>query len=379
MDAEENEAISSIQKAISPSVVVNTSQTSWGRRLDMPARQPPPLEESQGTSDGPEPAKKKHRSDVGPDIATDADRQHESGLSKTTTTLKQSSLTNYIAATNLRSRLASFAMPGSQPSVSSLPTLVSDEDVGVEATDGTNEEVDELEDDTQPMEEEGIDVDDVDNLQTARESSPDDAQTRDTMSAQPDVQNASNLPIGGDDDESDDPSSMLSQARATSSATPSTISKKSRFIHPEIIKTNTPGADITLRIDIERMKRVWSKEGDVAVAPEVRIDRMDTVPPDAGLSNADDDEKAVSALARVIDKLDFDSMEVIGQFNLGFIIVRRRKGSDNQMDDLFIVDQHAADEKYNFEMLQETTKIESQKLFRYVQIRHGTCTHAHRN
>jgi DNA mismatch repair protein PMS2 len=42
------------------------------------------------------------------------------------------------------------------------------------------------------------------------------------------------------------------------------------------------------------------------------------------------------------------------------------------MDDLFIVDQHAADEKYNFEMLQETTKIESQKLFRCVQVRLGT-------
>ena len=62
-------------------------------------------------------------------------------------------------------------------------------------------------------------------------------------------------------------------------------------------------------------------------------------------------------------------MEVLGQFNLGFIIARRRKSKDADdvaamMDDLFIVDQHAADEKYNFETLQKTTKIESQKLFR---------------
>jgi DNA mismatch repair protein PMS2 len=35
-----------------------------------------------------------------------------------------------------------------------------------------------------------------------------------------------------------------------------------------------------------------------------------------------------------------------------------------QMDDLFIVDQHAADEKYNFEMLQRETKIRSQQLIR---------------
>ncbi len=30
--------------------------------------------------------------------------------------------------------------------------------------------------------------------------------------------------------------------------------------------------------------------------------------------------------------------------------------------DLFIVDQHAADEKYNFENLQKTTQIHAQKL-----------------
>jgi DNA mismatch repair protein PMS2 len=30
---------------------------------------------------------------------------------------------------------------------------------------------------------------------------------------------------------------------------------------------------------------------------------------------------------------------------------------------LFIVDQHAADEKYNFETLQATTRLESQRLF----------------
>jgi DNA mismatch repair protein PMS2 len=254
-------------------------------------------------------------------------------------------------------------MPGSQVSVSSLPPVetLDDEDMGVEMrTDDANEEVDELEGSTQANDE---DVANVDDPPTVQESSP---QTREAGPAQFDVQNASDPPIVSDDDEPDDPSSMLSQARATLSATPSTISKKSRFVHPEIIKTNTPGADITLRIDIERMKRVWSQERDAAAEPEEIVDRTDPIPAEAGLSNADDDERATTALARVIDKQDFDSMDVVGQFNLGFIIVRRRKSTGNQMDDLFIVDQHAADEKYNFEMLQETTKIESQKLFRCV-------------
>ena len=86
-------------------------------------------------------------------------------------------------------------------------------------------------------------------------------------------------------------------------------------------------------------------------------------------------------LSRVIQKEDFERMEILGQFNLGFIIVRSRRAAPNasggnqamevdgdvkeeEMDDLFIVDQHAADEKYNFETLQLTTRIESQRLIR---------------
>jgi len=54
-------------------------------------------------------------------------------------------------------------------------------------------------------------------------------------------------------------------------------------------------------------------------------------------------------------------MEVVGQFNLGFIIARLNQ-------DLFIVDQHAADEKHNFETLQRTTRLKPQNLVWYVLI-----------
>lgn len=47
------------------------------------------------------------------------------------------------------------------------------------------------------------------------------------------------------------------------------------------------------------------------------------------------------------------------QFNLGFIIAKNGK-------DLFIVDQHATDEKYNFEMLQRHTVLQSQQLIQWV-------------
>lgn len=83
----------------------------------------------------------------------------------------------------------------------------------------------------------------------------------------------------------------------------------------------------------------------------------------ANLDTAAEDAVACAALSRIISKSDFERMEIVGQFNLGFILVRAQTDA---MDDLFIVDQHAADEKWNFETLQESTVIASQKLFRCV-------------
>eukprot|EP00039_Didymoeca_costata_P023879 m.8578 g.8578 ORF g.8578 m.8578 type:complete len:899 (-) comp3926_c0_seq1:73-2769(-) len=67
------------------------------------------------------------------------------------------------------------------------------------------------------------------------------------------------------------------------------------------------------------------------------------------------DATAEEELVRTIHQEDFEKMEILGQFNLGFIIVRLK-------NDLFIVDQHATDEKYNFERLQLETKVRSQAL-----------------
>ncbi|MCP9260449.1 Mismatch repair endonuclease PMS2 [Dirofilaria immitis] len=70
----------------------------------------------------------------------------------------------------------------------------------------------------------------------------------------------------------------------------------------------------------------------------------------------DSPEIAESELAAYISlEKDFESMEILGQFNKGFIIVRLN-------NDLFIVDQHASDEKYNFELLQRKARIQTQRL-----------------
>ncbi|KAK1961510.1 DNA mismatch repair protein MutL [Colletotrichum sublineola] len=79
---------------------------------------------------------------------------------------------------------------------------------------------------------------------------------------------------------------------------------------------------------------------------------------------ADDAEEVLSL---IISKSDFAKMTIVGQFNLGFIIAVRNatrdgEGNPSGDDELFIIDQHASDEKYNFERLQSTTVVQSQRL-----------------
>ena len=66
-------------------------------------------------------------------------------------------------------------------------------------------------------------------------------------------------------------------------------------------------------------------------------------------------DSAEAALARVLKKDDFVDMRIIGQFNLGFIIAELN-------GDLYLLDQHACDEKYRFEKLQQNTTIHQQPL-----------------
>ncbi len=80
---------------------------------------------------------------------------------------------------------------------------------------------------------------------------------------------------------------------------------------------------------------------------------------------------AEEKLSLIISKMDFARMKVVGQFNLGFVLaVRAADGSGEDSagrptdDELFIIDQHASDEKYNFERLQASTVVQSQRLVR---------------
>lgn len=156
----------------------------------------------------------------------------------------------------------------------------------------------------------------------------------------------------------------------------------------EVIRLNTSDKDVRIRFPLAEIKNTWTRLFASPHPPPPAHSPSTSSPNDipisdssaspkflakaAGITNVVSPESADKELSRVIRKDDFSRMEVLGQFNRGFIITRLMKGAGTDpergerraRDDLFIIDQHASDEKYNFETLQLTTKIQSQKLLR---------------
>jgi DNA mismatch repair protein PMS2 len=140
--------------------------------------------------------------------------------------------------------------------------------------------------------------------------------------------------------------------------------------HIEFERTLDDDNERELRFDETRVAGAWESVATYrnnCSTPDPRDDGKVVSQGHSGMI-AFDPEASEGVAERVITKADFDVMDVLGQFNLGFIVVRLRKDDEDgkKRDDLFIVDQHAADEKYNFETLQRTTKIASQRLFKCV-------------
>ncbi|XP_062542744.1 mismatch repair endonuclease PMS2 [Armigeres subalbatus] len=104
----------------------------------------------------------------------------------------------------------------------------------------------------------------------------------------------------------------------------------------------------TLKALIAEEQKLLQEETSVRNTSLSRLKFKSKINPSANRS-------AENELQTEISKDKFARMEIIGQFNLGFIIARLEQ-------DLFIIDQHATDEKYNFEDLQRTTVLQNQKL-----------------
>jgi DNA mismatch repair ATPase MutL len=81
--------------------------------------------------------------------------------------------------------------------------------------------------------------------------------------------------------------------------------------------------------------------------------------PDLVAFSPDEDVSGVEyELTQHLHKRQFAEMTVVGQFNKGFIIALLDKH-------LFIIDQHASDEKYMYEMYTRNSIVQAQKLFRF--------------
>ncbi|KAK4686266.1 DNA mismatch repair protein PMS2, partial [Tremellales sp. Uapishka_1] len=158
------------------------------------------------------------------------------------------------------------------------------------------------------------------------------------------------------------------------SPTPELVDSPPRLVernsgYRDEIQSSNPLGEIVLRFDLPRLRSRYASQSARHVAHPKRAPRNaftavkeGAVVDAAGIGNKDS-ALAEEALARVISKADFERMEVLGQFNKGFIIARlRNEEGKSASDDLFIVDQHASDEKYNFETLQQTTVIKAQSL-----------------
>lgn len=120
-------------------------------------------------------------------------------------------------------------------------------------------------------------------------------------------------------------------------------------------KTNTSMYSSKLKVTLESIKSMaeaeeeaFEKQEEERKTRKLKLRFKESIDPSKN-------KKAEAELEMEIKKEMFEEMEILGQFNLGFIIAKLNS-------DLFIVDQHASDEKYNFEDLQKTTKLQSQPL-----------------
>lgn len=193
-------------------------------------------------------------------------------------------------------------------------------------------------------------------------------------------------------------------------------------LRPNHFPLNTQSQAQSVRVDLARLEKLYSSliPSSTTLSPSIsssestKNEGAKLTPPSAThtlslrvihkkdflsvSSLSSDHDTSQNTLNTTASTTSLERMHVVGQFNLGFIVVRlarKRKERHNandfspstglqhssltgptsesddqkekeldETDDLFIIDQHAADEKYNFETLQATTRIDSQRLVR---------------
>ncbi|PPR00764.1 hypothetical protein CVT24_000789 [Panaeolus cyanescens] len=369
-------------------ITIDSSQTKWGNRLGLvsprkstsTSRQVSPEVEilPDTVHHESEPPRKKRKSEMGlPENAATNRRRETSALSHATRTEDTAKEANPSSRQTLKSRLRQFASTASGASQKAEEEAmdVDDDNLSLDmghspSSESHNDTSLTIDDDDQidellpgPSSPESNGLPSPFKPLAADESSDVDCHEKSEKSVE---QDTSNQHQQSDDSEDDDPMSVLSQAKSTTSTNPPLKTPlRDGITRPEIIRSGGPEGDTVVAFDLVKTRQAYLRmrnhQSHLNGTQTTKDVHAEQTLEDASVSNTDNNSKAANALSRVIEKSDFASMDILGQFNLGFIVVRRRKAA---MDDLFIVDQHAADEKYNFENLQATTRIQSQRLFR---------------
>lgn len=110
--------------------------------------------------------------------------------------------------------------------------------------------------------------------------------------------------------------------------------------------------DVVLAARKERLSMRKRRRGAVGTTVQNTSENDDQDYGEEHVTNSEESKASIISLS----KDNFRDMKVIGQFNLGFILATT---PDNN---LWILDQHACDEKYNFEKLCRETVIHEQRL-----------------
>ena len=129
------------------------------------------------------------------------------------------------------------------------------------------------------------------------------------------------------------------------------------------VEEGGPRCVATVHVDWDHICNQMSEGGgDVAGTQGNGLETGEGAFKDATIRDIDNElvndahhKAAEREMSRLFHQEWFKDFEILGQFNRGFIVTRLR-------NDLFIIDQHASDEKYNFEDLQRNTVISKQRL-----------------
>lgn len=138
----------------------------------------------------------------------------------------------------------------------------------------------------------------------------------------------------------------------------------------QMLKNGVNRKDSTLNLEATSRATIESIKQQLAVLishsePSIKREGEEEDEASSLIKEEIDSDQAESRLSLTVTKPDFARMHIIGQFNLGFILAIRPSADDDRGEnDLFIIDQHASDEKYNYERLQRTVTLQAQRLVR---------------